>query len=228
MGLAGIGVRKLSIIACNGSRPGKHLHRTDDPPSRAPDLFTLESRHMRHLPRPARRGTALTALVTLVAASLPAWPAATPCPLGHPDRLLYLKEGLRSDRARAEPVPDALLRDLPRHFDPVDVIPYDLDGDGRPEHLVRSGERYSGGTLYLVMAARPKGRWRQIGMLQGGFNLASRDGLKASQHVRIETWSRHGGQIVHTFYTYRRGRYVVDETLTWPKEFDLAPPPFDR
>lgn len=183
---------------------------------------------MHHLPRPVRRGTALAALTALVAASLPAWPAAAPCPLSHPDRLLYLNEGLRSDRARTEPVPDALLRDLPRHFEPVSAIPYDLDGNGRPEYLVRSGQGYSGGALYLIMAARPNGRWRQIGRLQGGFNLASRNGLKGSQHARIETWSRHGGQIYHTFYTYRRGRYGVDETLIWPKEFDLVPPPFDR
>lgn len=171
---------------------------------------------------------ALVALIVLTAPSLSAKPATSPCPLSHPDRLLYLNEGLRSDRAETDFVPDAMLRDLPRDFDPVSVIAHDLDGDGRPEYLVRSGERYSGGTLYLIMAARPNGRWRQIGMLQGGFNLASRDGLKASQHVRIETWSRHGGQIVHTFYTYRRGRYVAEEEITWPKEFDLVPPPFDR
>lgn len=179
-------------------------------------------------------------LVGLVVAGMPSVVAAASASPGFVtpwERLPHLPPGLRSDLAPCEhePLPAALRKVLPQEFraaggvEVFGLIRHDLDGDGRPDYLIGSPEAYSGGTMYAVVQTppQPAGRWRFLGWIQGGFHIASREGVPAGRHVGIETWSRHGGSIFHSFHEYRGGRYVDREQIEWPREFDPPRVPFD-
>ena len=149
------------------------------------------------------------------------------------NRLLHYNEGLRSDKVTwvAERLPDSLLRALPHSLgkrrNVFDVASYDLNGDGIFEYLVFDNFSGSGGSEYAIMQQQ-NGKWRSIGWIQGGFNIAPHAGKKGSSYPNIETWSRHGGEIFHAFWEFKNGSYRQVEAVEWPKEFRLDKPPFDE
>lgn len=87
----------------------------------------------------------------------------------------------------------------------------DLDGDGKDEIIVQSGEWFSGGPEFAILQQRGN-RWRLIGEIQGGFTVSRR--LKTG-HVDIETWSRHP-ETYHRLWKFSEGRYKVVRTEIGP------------
>jgi hypothetical protein len=148
------------------------------------------------------------------------------------DRLMYYSEGARSDKAtwRRDALPTSLLRALPKEMreqgDGFDNLAVDLNGDGVSEYLVFDRQSGSGGSEYAIMETK-KEKWRLIGWIQGGFNIAPQVGKIGLDYSRIETWSRNGGTIYHSFWQYKNGGYKKFEAIEWPKEFTQDTPPFD-
>ena len=175
-------------------------------------------------------------LTWLAIAAMPSWaerrmPAVAPtvaitAPL---NSLPYLSQGLRSDKAKCERdnLPQEMIDALPKEFRregaTYTFIKHDLNNDGDLEYIVQSRSSGSGGSEYSLLQKTGR-RWKNIGYIQGGFNIST--GSEPKAYENIETWSRHG-QIHHTFFSFSRGKYRQTEAIEWPKEFDSHVPPFD-
>lgn len=85
---------------------------------------------------------------------------------------------------------------------PGPVASIDLNGDGKSELIVGSGQSGSGGPEYVILQ-QYKSRWRVIGMIQGGFTVSKR---MTSRFADIETWSRHP-ETYHRLWKFSGDRY---------------------
>ncbi len=90
---------------------------------------------------------------------------------------------------------------------PIAFASVDLDGDGKDELIVQSGEPFSGGPQFAILKNRGN-RWRTIGEFQGGFAISKRS---TKGFADIETWSRHP-EIYHQLWKFSGQRYKVVRT----------------
>lgn len=93
------------------------------------------------------------------------------------------------------------------------IFRVDLDGDGVKEIIGASRDFPSGGRIYLIFAKR-KGKWRSIGLVQGGFNLSFAD--NANTFYMIDSYYRSGDTYQNTFI-YSRGRYRLARSTKLPR-----------
>jgi len=89
----------------------------------------------------------------------------------------------------------------------------DLDGDGKDEVIVDSGQWYSGGREYVILQQR-RNRWSVIGEFQGGFTVSKRS---TRRYADIETWSRHP-EIYHHLWKFSGKRYKLARMEIGPRE----------
>lgn len=104
---------------------------------------------------------------------------------------------------------------------PAAFASIDLDGDGKDELVVQSGEWFSGGPEFAILQRRGN-RWKLIGEIQGGFTVSRR--LKTG-YVDIETWSRHP-ETYHLLWQFSEGRYRTVRTATGPWKDRGRDPPY--
>ena len=98
----------------------------------------------------------------------------------------------------------------------------DLNGDGVDELIVRSGEFFSGGPEFVILAKTGR-RWKVIGEFQGGFTISKRT---TNGYPDIETWSRHP-ETYHHLMKFSEGRYKRTRRTAIGKWEDRgADPPF--
>ena len=100
------------------------------------------------------------------------------------------------------------------------VVPFDLNGDGRDEYIVRGGQP-SGGTQFYFLQKQNR-KWKLITYFSGGFVLSPLTDLngltkKQKSYYKITFWHRYGMNETHEYeLVYKNGEYieVSDKTVS--------------
>lgn len=91
------------------------------------------------------------------------------------------------------------------------VVPFDLNGDGTDEYIVRGGQP-SGGTQFYFLEKQNK-KWKLITYFSGGFVLSPADKLtglneKQKRYYKITYWHRYGRNDTWQYdLIYKNGEY---------------------